>query len=238
MTYTQTARRWYRLDRHDDRNAVRTADAAVHDLLTRYRTAAAEARTAAMTDNTLHDETRTAAIRDALAALRQQYGAELARIDDAVRRQVTATVAAFERLLAKPQTGVEALLTRQAWHARTQTLLKSGQRISFVISTATDPEMLFSLRDELPTMVASGQVDFNGGLPGGIRAINVRLARLSGQSAVDAMEAADDAQAGLTVLEPVLRSARNEIGATDHRVTSQADFTDAMAQLGLRPRSF
>lgn len=236
MTYTQTSRRWFRLDRHDDRLTVRNADEAVHDLLIRYRAASAEARTAAMADDSLHDEARTAAISDAVAALRQQYGAELAGIDGGVRRAVDALKAAFDRQLPKPQTGVEALLTRQAWFARAQTLLKSNLKIRDVINTATDPEMLFALRDELPTMVASGQVDFQGGLPTGLTQINARLARLSGQPAVDAMEAADDAQEGLNVLEPVLQRAANEIGATDHRVTSQADFAAALDQLGVRLR--
>jgi hypothetical protein len=218
------------------RHTVRDADAAVHDLLDRYRADCAEARNRIMANNAMPSDSRATAINEAVAALRQQYAAELDGIDTSVRGQVTSLQTRATGLLPTPAAGVEALLTRQAWFARIMTLLNSGWTFRQVVDSARDPEMLHALADELPTMFDSNQVSLQGGLPTGQKMIANQLARLAGPSAVAAMAAADDAGEGLAVLEPSLTQARHEIGATDHRTTSEADFADALAQYGLRTR--
>jgi hypothetical protein len=217
-----------------DRYFVQAVDQQVRELVDAYRADAAAARVRIAVEISNDTDRRGGTTDAALTVVRELYGARLAAIVARLDAQMAAAQAAAAALLATPATGVEALLTRQAWWSRIRTMIDSGMTPNTVIRSATDPELLFALRDEVPTQLVLGSTGFD---PGTDDRITARLAQLAGQVAVDAQEALQDSEQALSMLRPALDKAAAEIGATDHRHTSQADFADAIAQYGLRPRS-
>jgi hypothetical protein len=204
----------------------------VYDLVEAYDVAAAEARTAVMTDDSIVEKTPAAAV--AVDGVRQLYSAQLSQISDDLTSQYQAITTTARAALPTPAPGVEAILTRQAWWARTRDLLASGIPIRSVIANATDPEQLHSIAEEAPTAVQTRELD--GPLDQLVDAIARRLAILAGPDAVAALDDLITAAASMDVLRPVITEAGHHIGATNYLHTSDADFADALAQYGLRPR--
>jgi hypothetical protein len=206
--------------------------AQVRALVNDFDQAAAAERTRVMTDNSIVD--KTPATADALGHVRELYAARLGLITTNLDNQYQAIRDASMAAQPAPGTGVEALLTRQAWWARTRELLNAGVPIGSVIAQATDPEQLHSLVEELPTAAQTGVIT---GDPDRVEALLTRrLAQLAGPDAVQALDDLGDAAASLDVLRPILAEAAHHIGATDYRSASDEDFADALAQYGLKPR--
>lgn len=187
------------------------AGAQVTDLLVRYRTATREAGHRVNTDARLTTEGKADALRTALTGVRQTFGTELTDLQDRVATALTQLQRTAANLLPHPAPGVEGILNRQSWWARSRTLFAAGARSQDVIGAATSPEHLHSLKEELPTAVAAGLVPGYGHPDILNNLIDRRLAELMSPAALTAHDTAREAEVAVAGLMPSLQYAQAEV---------------------------
>lgn len=190
---------------------ILNADAQARDLLTRYRAATSEASRRIGADGRLSTEGKADALRTALAGVRQTFGTEIADLIAQVNGAVEALQRTAAALLPKPQPGVEGLLGRQAWWARTRSLLDAGVRPQDVIASTHDFEQLFSLREELPTAIQAGITTCPGGADAALLVVDRRLAELMSPAALKAHDDARTAEVAAAGVMPNLQYASVEV---------------------------
>lgn len=131
--------------------ALQGGPAEVRSLLIDYRNALAGAHSNTAANRNLTPAGMAQAMNDLRAQLQAQYQAQAQGL---AARYATATRtldAAAEAAVPDPQTGVEAMLARQAAWQRARTLLDANIPADQLVREATDPEELWMLHDEVPT---------------------------------------------------------------------------------------
>lgn len=199
---------------------LRAGPEAIRAPLLHYRTTVDEQSLAMSHDPDLTEQGRANRMRQIREQAGQQAGAELetvrAALDDAhavVRRSL-------ERRWPSPETGVEAMLNRQAAWARSRSLLESGVSAAALLAETTEMETLFALREELPTW---GRANIDRGRPASTLTVDRRIAELTGDFATAGIEAMCQAGAARAYCEPLLKHAAAEVtGIADRNAALRA----------------
>lgn len=190
---------------------LRAGPAAIRGPLDRYRATVAEQSLAVSHDPDLTSEGMSNRIQQIKERAGQAAAAELTAVRAGLDAALEVARKNLERRWPEPQTGVEAMLNRQAAWARSRSLLESGFGPTNLLAETTDLETLFVLQEELPTwMRANG--DRVRGRNVTEAMVNRRIAELSGEYASGALAAACQADEERMYCEPLLKHAAGEVG--------------------------
>lgn len=189
-----------------------------------YRNALASLRREVATDRALTAEGRDASYARQVASVQAEYGSQLAALRSQVDQADRAIKAAVAACTPAPQAGLEAQNARYAYWGRSRQLLDAGVvQTGDLISEASTPEELASLREELPayTRVKGGRQDAVDGV---LAAVQLRYVRLAPAARAAAGEEAMRAGTKLDGAHIRLDAAQAEVS----RAASGGDMTAAI----------
>lgn len=187
----------------DGLETLRNAPTAIREFLDGHRAALADAHRSAAEDPNLSESGRAARVGQLRQQAEQRAAARAAELRQGIEQAATAVHARAASTKAQPSAGVEAMMGRQiAWN-RTRDMLEGGVPLHEVIGEATDPELLHSMRDELPSYLRikdyapEARADV-------VRTVDDQLAAVAGGKAQEAHEASREAEQHLAHLGPLL----------------------------------
>lgn len=187
----------------DGLEALRGAASAVREFLGSHRDALAEAHRTAAEDPSLNEAGQSARAAELRQAAMQAAAQQAAALRKSVGQAAIAVHARAEATKPQPTAGVEAMMGRQVHWNRTREMLESGVPLHEVIGEATDPELLHSLRDELPSYLRTKDYGPEARTEV-VRSIDDQLAHVTGGKHLDAHNASREAEQHMAGLGPLL----------------------------------
>lgn len=187
----------------DGLQTLRNAPTAIREFLDGHRAALADAHRQAAGDPNLTAEGQAARHAELRQQAEQRASATARQLRASVEQAANAVHARAAATKPTPAAGVEAMMGRQIGWNRTREMLDGGVPLHEVIGEATDPEVLHSMAEELPSYLR-----VKGYAPEArtevARTVDDQLAHAAGDKARTAHSAMREAEQHMTQLGPLL----------------------------------